>query len=55
MPVLTVIGLLIFFSVFVGIVIWTYRVIEKNKWQEIATLAIQDEPIKTAKGARLEK
>lgn len=55
MPVLTVIGLLIFFTVFVGIIIWTYRVIEKNKWQEVAKLAIQDEPTVAAKGVRLEK
>ncbi|MDX9731192.1 MAG: hypothetical protein RBT63_05425 [Bdellovibrionales bacterium] len=42
LPIMTVVGLLIFFLVFLGIAIWTYRIVRKETWNQIAELAIAD-------------
>lgn len=45
---MTLIALLIFLSVFTGIAIWTFRIVRREKWEQIAANAILDQEPLTA-------
>lgn len=43
---MTLVALLIFLSVFVGIALWTFRIVRREKWEQIAASAIlEQEPL----------
>lgn len=51
-PIMTAIGLLIFFAIFIGVTFWTYRVIAKDRWDEIAARAASDETPRFKQGSK---
>ncbi|HRK06942.1 MAG TPA: cbb3-type cytochrome c oxidase subunit 3 [Pseudobdellovibrionaceae bacterium] len=43
---MTLVALLIFLTVFVGIALWTFRIVRREKWEQIAARAIlEHEPL----------